>query len=78
MQLNAVDRNLALIKVILSHAVFKDSLSLYLRQQEVPSVDQVVGIMAKAKLQITESTLGRRAQTVIGWLKWIMDLTRSG
>jgi hypothetical protein len=52
---------------------------LYLDQGEPPTKEQVVEIMRGAELSLDRegtTTIPRRAGTVMGWLKWIMELTR--
>lgn len=72
-------RNLALVKTILKHHVFNETLRLYLRQAVRPTVEQVVEIMNAAKLGLDRegtTTSRRRAQTVLAWIDWIMRLKR--
>lgn len=68
-------RNLALIELILQHEVFRDAVEYYLSNSYCPSRIEISGMMQKAGLSINETTSERRAQSVIGWIKWIMRLT---
>jgi hypothetical protein len=72
-------RNLALVEAILKHQVFNSTLRLYLKQAQRPTTDQVVEIMRAADLGLDRegtTTIRRRAQTVLGWMDWIMRLKR--
>jgi hypothetical protein len=72
-------RNLALVKAVLKHHVFNETLRLYLQQAGRPSVEQTVEIMRAARLGLDRegtTTMRRRAQTVLAWLDWVMRLKR--
>lgn len=68
-------RNLALIELILQHQVFRDAIEYYLSNSCCPPRAKISVMMQKAGLSINETTSERRAQSVIGWIKWIMRLT---
>ncbi|MGI8656964.1 MAG: type II restriction enzyme [Pyrinomonadaceae bacterium] len=73
-------RNLAIIELILAHRVFNEALRLYLNQSARPSKQQVTEIMQREDLGLDRegtTTIPRRARTVLGWLDWMMDLTRA-
>jgi hypothetical protein len=67
-------RRMALARSILRHRVFARTLRLYLDNSERPSVQSVVDIMRDERIQITSSTMPRRAQTVLSWIDWILRL----
>lgn len=69
-------RNLALVECLLEHKVFWQTLNLYFARAERPTVTQVGGIMKAAKLSLDGTTIGRRAQTVLSWIDWIVNLSR--
>ncbi|HEX8747439.1 MAG TPA: hypothetical protein VF717_09580, partial [Pyrinomonadaceae bacterium] len=72
-------RNLAVVGAILKHQVFNAALRLYLEQAARPTLDQVVEIMRDADLGLDRegtTTIRRRAQSVLGWIDWIMRLKR--
>lgn len=72
-------RNLALAESILRYRVFNETVSLYLDQAEKPTPDQVVEIMRAANIELDRdgnTTMNRRAQTVLSWVDWMMALTR--
>jgi hypothetical protein len=69
------DRQIEFIKIILSHAVFKETLKICLRNGEMPDKNEIVEIMKRSKLYNvnSSSTYFRRASTVTGWLNWILN-----
>jgi hypothetical protein len=72
-------RNIALVECILEHPVFNQTLGLWLRQGVRPTQDQVVEIMRAVQLDLDRegnTTMPRRAQTVLSWGDWIIRLTR--
>jgi len=70
------DKNLEFVRCILEHRTFKESLELYFKKLERPSKDEIVEIMKRDNLQGvgSDETYGRRAQTVLKWIDWILDL----
>lgn len=68
-------RNKTLIELILLHTVFREAVAHYLSYAVAPTVNEVVSMIDKAQLSISGTTRGRRAQTVLGWVRWIMQLT---
>jgi hypothetical protein len=73
------NRNLELVKSILSHRIFNLSLQISLEKAEILSVDEVVSIMNGGTEKISSASITtqeRRAQTVKGWIAWIFKLTR--
>lgn len=77
MDLPARERTLAFVGRIFQSPVFNQAFSAYLNQGEKPQREQIVEIMRSANLPIGgQSTLTRRAQTVLAWLDWILRLTR--
>jgi predicted transcriptional regulator len=72
-------RNLSLVQAVLEHGVFNQVLRLYMQQGTRPLREQVEAIMRTANLEglgKETSTIPRRAQTVLAWLDWIIELTR--
>jgi predicted transcriptional regulator len=72
-------RNIALVECILEHPVFNQTLGLWLRQGVRPTHEQVVEIMKAVRLGLDQegnTTMRRRAQTVLSWGDWIIRLTR--
>lgn len=67
-------RNLRLIKLILSHKVFKEVYLRYKKEWKI-STDDTVAIMKKCKLYNVDSdvTYRRRASTIKCWCWWISN-----
>lgn len=67
---------LSLASCIFEHDVFKLVFDEYLHNGYQPGRDRVVDIMKQCNLYHvgTESTYFRRAQTVLKWVEWILDL----
>ncbi|WP_374707784.1 hypothetical protein [Flavobacterium sp. J372] len=74
--LNIIDRQLKFVELILSHAIFKRTLQLYLDNSQAPLRKEIVPIMIELQLyNIGEhSTFFRRASTILAWTNWIMNL----
>lgn len=77
-KLNLKDRNLAFVKCILEKRAFNEAFRSYLSELELPSKNEIVKIMEHSELYNinSESTYKRRASTILGWINWILDLTR--
>ena len=68
-------RNLALTEIILSHSVFRKAVEYYLAHATAPPVEAILSSMRDAELPINDTTGTRRAQSVLGWVRWMMSLT---
>lgn len=68
-------RNKVLVRLILQHGVFRDAVEYYLANAAPPSKDEVVNMMERTQLSITGTTPGRRASSVRGWVRWMIQLT---
>lgn len=75
MKLAHKERQLAIIKRILMHRVFRETLQLYLQCGEIPDAQRIVQIMKQSNLYQVESdsTYTRRSSTITGWIKWILS-----
>lgn len=69
-------RKIGLARCILRHRVFARTLRRYFTNSERPNVPQVVEIMRDERLAIDNTTLPRRAQTVLSWIDWILKLAQ--
>jgi len=76
--MNQRNRQLALAKLIVGHEAFGNTLRLYLKQTTRPTKEQVIAIMKQAQLNRVEaeSTIARRASTVLAWVDWVIELTK--
>ena len=73
-------RNLKLAELILEHRIFNNTARLYLTQAERPTTERVIAMMRTAQPGLDldgETTIPRRAQTVLAWVDWMMRLTRN-
>lgn len=77
------DKYLLIISKILEHEVFNKTLKKYFLNNNYISKNEVIKIMKKSKLynsktknfeKLSESTIERRSQTVLKWIKWIISL----
>jgi hypothetical protein len=72
-------RNLSFVQSILEHEVFNQGLRMYMDQGIRPLREQVEAVMRAAHLDGLSqdgTTIPRRAQTVLAWINWIIELTR--
>ena len=70
-------RNIELLKCILQHRIFNDSLAAWLEKAEPLCEEEIVFIMGKGSEKIavgSDTTRERRASTVRGWIEWILML----
>jgi hypothetical protein len=75
--LSIFNRQIKFIKLILSHRIFNNALSVYLKSAIKPSKRDIIQIMCNSNLEnIADDTSNRRASTVISWINWIIDLAR--
>lgn len=75
MKLSYKDRQLSIIRAILSHRVFNKVLKIHLNTGNMPTKDKIISIMKDSNiLNIdSESTYYRRTSTISGWINWILD-----
>lgn len=67
-------RNLQLIEALASRPVFHEMVAAVAEKQRMLSKKEAVAIMEAADLNISGSTLPRRAQTVVAWSQWVAEL----
>lgn len=78
MKLDARSRNLEIIKRIFQHEVFHKTFAFH-EQLSTPTTQQIADIMRQSNLvglDPQRSTIERRASTVSGWIRWMLELTR--
>lgn len=70
------ERQLSIVKQILKHKVFNETLKIHLQCGEMPDSQTVVKIMKDSNLYKVESdsTFIRRASTVMRWVEWILSV----
>ncbi|RLL43924.1 hypothetical protein D8M04_13550 [Oceanobacillus piezotolerans] len=68
------EKHLAIIKSIFEHSVFKRAYIEWYEEKFITK-DRVVEIMLEEDLRVaSDSTLYRRARTIICWIEWINDI----
>ncbi|MFW5891473.1 MAG: type II restriction enzyme [bacterium] len=77
MEMDRRERNLALVEAILEHEFFNKAFKLYLFEGKV-SKKYIANIMIDNRRKIYnnlgDTTIRRRARSVIGWIEWILSL----
>ncbi len=75
-------RYLDLVERILHQPVFNAVLSKYFQLGQEPSKENIVEIIKSARPNVSnkkkgwaKTTIERRAQTIIAWTRWILELT---
>lgn len=70
------ERQLAIVKQILKHRVFNETLKIHLQSGEMPNSQAVMQIMQESNLYHVraEITYFRRSSTVSGWVNWILSI----
>lgn len=73
------ERQLAFIRCVLEHRVFRELMAVYLTTGHQPDKKLVIQHMKDCRLYGigSESTYGRRALTITSWLGWITGLLES-
>ncbi|MFI5358478.1 MAG: translation elongation factor, partial [Halanaerobiales bacterium] len=61
---------------IMEHEVFYRAMGVYFTKKKLPVKKEVIDIMKDSRLiyDYNDSTIERRAQTVLKWLEWIVSL----
>ena len=70
------ERQLAIVRQILKHKVFNETLKLHLQCGEMPDGQTVIKIMKESNLYKVESdsTFLRRSSTIMRWVEWILSI----
>jgi hypothetical protein len=76
MSLPPRERNLALVECLLGREVLHQTLKPYLERGERPTNEQVVELMTRVRPELKGRTPGRRAQTVLSWADWVVNLAK--
>ena len=76
MSLPHKEKNLAIMKKVIEHNPFSEGLKIYFEKSEAPTKEELVKIMKESKLHKvgSDTTYRRRAQTVLKWIEWILDV----
>ena len=70
------ERQLAIVRQILKHKAFNETLKMHLRCGEMPDCQTVMKIMKDSNLYKvgSDSTFARRSSTVMRWIEWILNI----
>ena len=70
------ERQLAIVRQILKHKAFNETLKTHLRCGEMPDCQTIMKIMKDSNLYKVESdsTFARRSSTVMRWIEWILNI----
>ena len=70
------ERQLAIVRQILKHKAFNETLKVHLQCGEMPDGQTVIKIMKESNLYKVESdsTFLRRSSTIMRWVEWILSI----
>lgn len=74
-KLNYKERQLKLVQLILSHKIFADMFDIVIKTGALPEKDVIENDMRILNV-CGESLIERRMSTVLGWIKWMFNLTK--
>lgn len=74
MKENHREKNLKIIKQILSHKPFYIAFQQYMTQSKFDPA-KIKEVLDEDRCEINHDTVARRTSTVIAWIKWIIDIT---
>lgn len=70
------EKQLELAKKILEYRVFARSLDFSLMNAEPPGIAQIAKWIIEDGWPMNDTTAHRRASTVVGWVRWLINLTQ--
>lgn len=68
------DRQLAYARLMFKHEIFHRLFDIAYRNGRPPEKNDVIAVMAELHVCHEGETMRRRASSVLGWLKWILEL----
>lgn len=68
------ERQLTFAQLMFRHKIFHELFSMVLKIGRLPNSETVESLMLNLNVCNGGQTVHRRAQTVIGWLRWLMNL----
>lgn len=74
-KMNYKERNLKLVELIFQHKIFAICFDYIINNGDLPS-KEFIKIKMKELEVCSDNLLNRRSSSVIGWLKWIVTLTK--
>lgn len=75
MKMNHKQKNLEIVKTILSHRPFYYAFTKFLEEQDVNKEELQKIILEFCPKINSDETAKRRSQTIMSWIKWIVNLT---
>jgi len=74
-KMNYKERQLKLVQLILEHQIFAIFFDQIIKNGTMPNKDKITNGMRELKV-CNEGQIVRRASSVLGWLRWIFQLTK--
>lgn len=74
-KMNYKERNLKLVELIFQHKMFAICFDYIINNGDLPSKEFIKSKMKELEV-CSDNLLNRRSSSVIGWLKWIVTLTK--
>lgn len=80
LKMSYIERQLFLVKEILSHKIFNDIFRETIKFSKIPSKNEILKLMPMYNLynvgmkKNDASTFGRRASSIRGWIEWILSI----
>lgn len=72
-QLSLAARRRRILAAVLSHQLFRDVLLFYLKEAvNIPVLQTVRNLLKQTMPTLSDSTIERRAHTLIAWVQWIL------
>lgn len=75
MKMNHKNKNLEIVKAIISHKPFYLALQQYMKNSEINNKEIAKAILDESPNVNSSETANRRAQSVASWIRWIVNLT---
>ena len=77
MSLTYKKKHLALIKKILERSVFNRVFEVFINNNELPNKNTICQVMKETNfpIPINDTTIERRSSSVLGWLKWMIEIS---
>lgn len=74
MKLGKRDRQLAFAEYMFEHEIFNKLFQQTYRTGQIPDSNTVISLMRELNVCDADSTVNRRARTVISWLRWLLSI----
>lgn len=74
-KMNYKERQLKLVSLILEHEVFARLFDFAIEKGDLPKQNEIQNVMKELNV-CSDNVVSRRANSVLGWLKWIFNLPK--